>query len=80
MFYINLKVKGDNYRRTETGEEGNWTFEIGCDLFSQKGNAFTESDKWWLIDMQDIFKPLNDPLVVKVTSNRIKYIFSDGEL
>ena len=75
-----MKVKGDNYRCTKTGEKGNWTFEIGCDLFNKKGDAFTESNKWWLIDMQDIFKPLNDPLVVKVTSNRIKYIFSDGEL
>ena len=78
--YIILKVKGDNYRRTREGEDGNWTFEIGCDLFKRKGDAFTESDTWWLIDVVDIIKPLNDPQIVKVTSNRIKYIFDDENL
>ena len=78
--YIILKVKGDNYRRTREGEDGNWTFEIGCDLFKRKGDAFTESDTWWLIDMVDIIKPLNDLQIVKVTSNRIKYIFDDENL
>ena len=26
-------------------------------------------DKWWLIDMADVINPLEDPEVVKVTSN-----------
>ena len=70
-----LKVKGDNYRWTNKGEEGNWTFEISCDLINKKGDGFTQNDKWWFIDIADIVKPLDDPQVLKVTSNRIKYIF-----
>ena len=42
-------------------------FEIGCDFFMKnpKGDAYKEMDKWWLIDMADIIKPLEDPEVVK---------------
>ena len=75
-----MKVKSDNYRCTKGGQDGNWTFEIGCGLFKRKGDAFTESDTWWLIDMEDMMHPLKDPQVVKVTSNRIKYIFDDDTL
>ena len=57
-------------------------FEIGCDLFTKnlKGDAYKEMDKWWLIDTADVIKPLEDPKVVKVTSNRSKYIFKASEV
>ena len=57
-------------------------FEIECDLFTKnpKGDAYKEMDKWLLIDTGDIIKPLEDPEVVKVTSNRSKYIFKANEV
>ena len=57
-------------------------FEIGCDLFTKnpKGDAYKEMDKCWLIDTGDVIKPLEDPEVVKVTSNRSKYILKASEV
>ena len=48
-FYIFIfQVKGDNYRRKENGE---FIFEVGCDLFSNTGklNIYKLIEKWWLI-------------------------------
>ena len=77
-----LKVKGDNYRKTRHGEQGLFTFEIGCDLFTKnpKGESYKEVDKWWLLEVGDFVKEMNDPVVVKVTSKRCNYIFSDSLL
>ena len=71
---IFLKVKGDNYKRSE---EGRFTFELGCDIFTRKGDAFKMEEKWWLIDTYDFCGKIREPVVVKVTANRIKYVFSD---
>ena len=46
----------------------------------QKETVFTESDKWWLIENDDFWGKLNDPQVVKVTSNHMKYIFDEAVL
>ena len=77
---MNLKVKGDNYRRTKEGEIGNYTFEVGFDLFTRnpKGGQFKELDEWWLIDMADIVKELPDPIIVKVTSKRCNFVWEEG--
>ena len=50
-------------------------FEIGCDLFTKnpKGDVYKEMDKWWLINASDFMEQIDDPEVVKVTSNRSKY-------
>ena len=74
---IFLQVKGDNYKRCEEGKEGAYTFELGCDIFTRKGDAFKIEDKWWLIDTYDVCGRIREPVVVKVTVNRIKYMFSD---
>ena len=54
-------------------------FEIGCDLFTKnpKDDAYKEMDKWWLINASDFMEQIDDPEVVKVTSNCSKYIFKD---
>ena len=53
-------------------------FKIGCDLFQQsgRGNSCTPMDSWWLIDADDIMLKIEDPIMEKVTANRIKYIFN----
>ena len=71
---ISLKVKGDNYKRCQGG---GFTFELGCDIFTRKGDAFKIEEKWWLIDSDDFCGKIRDPEVVKVTANRIKYVFPD---
>ena len=77
-----FKVKGDNYRRTKGDEEGAYTFEIGCDLFTKnpKGDTYHEVDKWWMMDVGDIVQEMNDPVVVKITSKRCNFIFKDNLL
>ena len=77
-----LKVKGDNYRKTRHGEAVSFTFEIGCDLFAKnpKGESYKEVDKWWLLEVGDFVKEMNDPVVVKVMSKRCNFIFSDSLL
>ena len=74
-----LKVKGDNYRWTKDEELGAYTFKIGCDLFHKnlKGDSYHELDKWWLVDYDEIVRETNDPVVVKITSNRSNFIFKD---
>lgn len=54
-------------------------FEIGLDLFTKTGhgNAYKQMDKWWLLDVEDIISKIDDPEIIKVTSNRIKYVFKD---
>ena len=59
------------------GEPGNYTFELGCDLFTRKGDGYLIMEKWWMIDSTDILGELEDPKIVKVTSNRCKYVFKD---
>ena len=53
--------------------------KIGCDLFTKnpKGDAYKEMDKWWLIDASDFMEQIDDPEVIKVTSNQSKHIFKD---
>ena len=82
LHFLHLKVKGDNYRRTKKGEAGNYTFEVGFDLFSKnpKANMYKQLDKWWLVDSSDIVKALPDPKIVKVTSKRFNYVWKDGVL
>ena len=75
-----FKVKGDNYRRTKSTEAGSFAFEIGCDLFVKKGENYTEMDKWWLLDVDDMMKEIEDPVVVRVTSKRSNFIFKDSWL
>ena len=77
-----LKVKGDNYRKTRPGEDGSFMFEVGCDLFvkNPKGDSYKEMDKWWLLDIDDVVKEMSDPVVVKVTSKRCNFLFSDSVL
>ena len=57
-------------------------FKIGCDLFTKnpKGDTYKDMDKWWLIDTSDFMLKLDDPEVIKVTSNQSKYIFKDDVL
>ena len=69
-----LKVKGDNYKRCEGG---GFTFEVGCDIFTRKGDSFKIEEKWWMIDNYDFCGKIRDPVVVKITANRSKYVFSD---
>ena len=33
-------------------------------------------DDWWLIDSDDFIKQIADPVIKKVSANRIKYVFS----
>ena len=53
-------------------------FELGCDLFSNTGkcNIYKPMDEWWLIDSDDFIKQIADPVIEKVSANRIKYVFS----
>ena len=34
-------------------------------------------EKWWMIDSVDMLQEMEDPKIVKVMSNRCKYIFKD---
>lgn len=75
-FYIFIfQVKGDNYRRKENGE---FVFEVGCDLFSNTGklNIYKPIEKWWFIEQIDFLKRIADPIMERVSANRIKYIFT----
>ena len=45
-----------------------------------KGDSYKEMDKWWLLDLDDIVKEMNDPVVVKVTSKCCNFLFSDSML
>lgn len=76
-FFFDLKVKGDNYRRTKDREKGLYTFEVGFDLFTQnpKTGNYKEMDEWWLVEMTDIVHELEEPTVVKVTSKRFNYMW-----
>lgn len=69
-----LQVKGDNYKRSD---DGTYTFEIGCDLFvaTGRGNTYKIMDEWWLIDALEVIKELCEPVVEKVSANRVKYHF-----
>ena len=53
-------------------------FELGCDLFSNTGkcNKYKLMDEWWLIDSDDFIKQIADPVIEKVSTNGIKYVFS----
>ena len=79
-FFWHLKVKGDNYRRTKEGNAGNYTFEVGFDLFSKnpKGNTYKMLDEWWLVDSGDVVSELPDPTIVKVTSKRYNFVWPEG--
>ena len=66
-----LKVKGDNYKKIDDG----YTSEVGCDIFVKKGDSYKIEEKWWLFDTCDVMKEIAEPTIVKVTANRIKYIF-----
>ena len=74
---FDLKVKGDNYRRTKDGEKGLYTFEVGFDLFTKnpKTGNYKKMNEWWLVEMTDIVHELEEPTVVKVTSKRFNYMW-----
>ena len=39
--------------------------------------TYTNSmDEWWLIGSDDFIKQIADPVIEKVSANRIKYVFS----
>ena len=46
--------------------------------FSNTGkcNIYKPMDEWWLIDSDDFIKQIADPVIEKVSANRIKYVFS----
>ena len=78
MICVFVKVKGDNYRRARDEEPGNYVFEIGCDLFTKADKeGYKKMEEWWLIDLDEFINPIDDPVIVKVTANRVKYIFKD---
>ena len=38
-------------------------------------------DEWWLIDSDDLIKPIADPVIEKVSTNRIKIcVYNGGSL
>ena len=51
---------------------------MGCDLFTNTGkcNIYKPMDEWWLIDSDDFIKQIADPVIEKVSANRIKYVFT----
>ena len=72
---INLfQVKGDNYKKNDDGMFG---FEVGFNLYTQTGRSgiYKPMEEWWMVDSIDIIKCVDDPVIEKVTSNRVKYHF-----
>ena len=50
---------------------------MGCDLFIRtgRGNEYKPNDDWWLIEEDDFLKKVENPVMEKVSKNRIKYHF-----
>ena len=51
---------------------------MGCDLFIRtgRGNEYKPNDDWWLIEEDDFLKKVENPVMEKVSKNRIKYHFN----
>ena len=47
-------------------------------MFAKKGECYKPMEKWWLIDSDDVLQPIEEPVIVKVSANRIKYMFPDN--
>ena len=51
---------------------------MGCDLFIRTGRGDEYQpvdDDWWLIEEEDFLKKVENPVMEKVSKNRIKYHF-----